>query len=167
MKLFFAALFLIGIPGYYITRYLRKTKREKKQLELGLVYDKLVKQGRLSVGHAELLNGKLIMLDRRNKQLLIIDHNQAERQEECIPLLGIETCRVVEVKQDADGHIKKIFLELKYKRNNKTVRFCFYDDSYDLITELPSLARKAKFWKHRVDLHKYPGSVGLQLEYVL
>jgi hypothetical protein len=167
MKLFFAALFLVGIPAYYITRYLRKAKRKKKQVELGIVYDRLIKQGRFSLGHAELLNGKLIMLDRRNKQLLIIDHNQPERQEEHIPLLAIETSRVIEVKQDDDGHIRKIFLELKYKRYNKTVRFCFYDDSYDLITELPSLARKAKFWKHRVDLHKYPGSVGLHLEYVL
>ena len=168
MKLYLTGIFLLGIPAYFLIRILRKNIiMKKKQQELGLTYDRLVKQARFSIQHSELLNGKLIALDRGNKKLLIIDHNQFKKQEECISLLGIESCKIIEIKNDADSGIRKIFLELKYKWNNNISRFCFYDDSYDKITELPSLARKAKSWKHRIDLHKHPGSVGLQLEYVL
>jgi hypothetical protein len=168
MKLFLAGAFILAIPAYYLIRIFRKERvRKKKHLELGLAYDKLVKQMRFSIQHSELLNGKLIALDRRNKKLLVIDHNQIKKQEECISLLGIENCRIVEEKDGPDGCINKIFLQLKFKWNDKITRFCFYDDSYDLITEMPTLARRAKFWKDRIDLHKYPGSVGLQLDYVL
>lgn len=168
MKLFLAGLFLIGIPGYYIIRSLRKQKiKKKKQQELALAYDRFIKKTRFSIHHSELLNGKLIALDRRNKKLLVIDHNRIKKQEECISLLGIESCRIIEVKQNPELNIRKIILELKYRWNNKIIRFCFYDDSYDLITELSCLARRARSWKDRIDLHKYPGSVGLQLEYIL
>jgi hypothetical protein len=168
MKLFLAALFIFGIPGYYLVRILRKEKiTKKKQQELGLAFDRLVKQERFSIERSELLNGKLIALDRKNKKLILIDHNQPEKQEECVSLLQVESCRFIEVKHGPDACINNIFIELKYKRNDKVSRFCFYDDSYDLVTELPSLARRTKFWKHRIDLHKYPGNVGLQLEYVL
>ncbi|MFL5740204.1 MAG: hypothetical protein ACJ75B_08300 [Flavisolibacter sp.] len=168
MKLFLAGLFIFGIPAYYLIRIRRKAKKKKKKhLQLCLAYDRLVKQVRFVVQHSELLKSKIIALDRRNKKLLIIDRNHREKQEECISLLGIENCRVIEIKYSSNSCIKKIFLELKSKWNNKITRFCFYDDSYDLITELPALAKSAKLWKHRIDLHKYPGSVGLQLDYVL
>ena len=167
MNLILAGLLFLGIPAYYIIRIFLKEKRQKKkQRQLGLAYDRLVKQVKFSVEHSELLNGKLIALDRKNKKLLLIDHNQTEKQEECLSLLGVESCKLIEVKS-ADACIKKIFLELKYKWNNKITLFCFYDDSYDLITELPALARRAKFWKHRINLHKYPGRVHFELESVL
>jgi hypothetical protein len=168
MKLFLLGLLVLGIPAYYLIRIILKEKTQnKKQRQLGLAYDRLIKKGKFSVEHSELLNGKLIALDRKNKKLLIIDHNQIEKQEECLSLLGVESCKIIEVKHAADACIKKIFIELNYKQNNKITRFYFFDDSYDLITELPTLARKAKFWKHRINLHKYPGRVNLELEYVL
>lgn len=168
MKLFLAGLFFLGIPTFYLIRILRKERiKKQKQLDLSLAFDRLVKQVKISDEHSELLNGKVIALDKRNKKLLVIDHNQTERQEECIPLLGVESCKIVEVKDNPGTHVKKIFLELKHKWNNKITHFCFYDDSYDLINELPELSRRAKFWKRRIDLHKYPGRVGYGLEYVL
>jgi hypothetical protein len=167
MKLFLAGAFILAIPAYYLIRIFRREKvKKKKHLELGLAYERLVKQKRFSIQHSEVLNGKLIALDSRNKKLLLIDHN-GEKQEECISLLGIENCRVIEAKYGPEACISRIFLELKFKWNNKITRFCFYDGTYDSITELPLLAGRAKLWKHRIDLHKYPGSVGLQLEYVL
>jgi hypothetical protein len=167
MKLFLAGLLLI-IPAFYLIRILLKEKiKKKKQRQLGFAYDRLIKRLKFSVEHLELLNGKLIALDRKKKKLLVIDHNQIEKQEECISLLGVESCKIIEVKHGPDAYIKKVFLELKYRWNNKITRFCFYDDSCDLITELPTLARKAKLWKHRIDLHKYPGRVNFELEYVL
>jgi hypothetical protein len=168
MNLILAGVFLLGIPAYFLIRIFIKEERQKKQRrQLGLAYDRLVKQVKFFIEHSELLNGKIITLDRKNKKLLLIDHNQTEKQEECLSLLGVETCKIIEVKDEADGCISKIFLELNHKRSNKITRFSFYDDSYDLITELPALARKARSWKHRINLHKYPGRVNFELEYVL
>lgn len=145
---------------------LKEKRQNKKQRQLGLAFDRLIKKVNFAVEHSELLNRKLIALDRKNKKLLMIDHNQIEKQEECLSLLGVESCKPIKVKHAA-ACTKKIFIELNYKQNNKITRFQFFDDSYDLITELPALARKARFWKHRINLHKYPGRVHLELEYVL
>jgi hypothetical protein len=168
MKLIIAGISLLGIPAFYLIRIFRKeNSRKKKQMELGLAYDRLVRQAKLSIEHAEMLEGKLVALDRKNKKLLLIDHNQVPRQEDCISLLGIESCRVIEVKKNPDAHTRKVILELKHKWIERITRFSFYDESSDAVTELPLLVRRAKSWKHRLDLHKYPGSVGLELEYVL
>jgi hypothetical protein len=63
-------------------------------------------------------------------------------------------------------YIKKLFLELKYRRNNKLYRFCFYDESKDTISNLPALSRQAAHWKHRVNIHSSPGNVSLEQEFV-
>src|SRR3954464_5659032 len=106
MKLFLAGAFILAIPAYYLIRIFRWEKvKKKKHLELGLAYERLVKQIRFSTQHSEVLNGKLIALDSRNKKLLVIDYNQIKRQEECISLLGIENCRVIEVKYGPDACI--------------------------------------------------------------
>jgi hypothetical protein len=167
MKLILAALVLLGLPGYYLVRrLLKKNIKKKRRMVLRLAFDRLVEQARLSIQHSELLKGRIIALDRKNKRLVLIDHNQEEKQEECIPLLWIQSCRVIEIKYGADAATRKIVLELKHKWNNKVSHFCFYDNAYDSISKLPTLTKSAKFWKHRIDLHKYPGSINLELEYV-
>jgi hypothetical protein len=168
MKLFLAGLFILGIPAYFMIRILRQQKaKQKRQLELGIAYDNMTRRHKLAIEHSDLLKGKVIALDRKNKKLLLIDHNQTSRQEEVISLLGIEACRIKEEKDAKDQCTGKIFLEMKHKWNEKITRFCFYDDAYDPLTDLPSLARRARYWKNRIDLHKYPGHVCLELEYVL
>jgi len=87
MNLILAGLLFLGIPAYYLIRiFVKEKKQKKKQRQLGLAYDRLVKQVKFSVEHSELLNGKLIALDRKNKKLLLIDHNLIEKQEECLSL---------------------------------------------------------------------------------
>lgn len=167
-KLFLAGLFILAIPAFYLIRILRKEKiKKKKQLDCEYAYKRLVKQAKLSIRHLEKLDGKIIGLDTRNKKLLIIDHNKENKQEQCISLSGIETCKIVEEKYEAETLIRKIFLEFKHKWTGEIIRFCFYDNSHDLIINLPSLVRKARSWKNRIDLHKYPGNVYFELDYVL
>jgi len=168
MKLLLAGLCIAGIPAFYLLRIIHKRHYQKKiQKALGITYDRLVRNAKLSIDHSEILHAKMIALDRRNKKLLVIDHNMKQKQEECIALLGIQSCRVIEIKSKANEHIQKINLELKHKRADKITSFCFYDAACDPVNELPFLARRARSWKHRLDMHKYPGSVRLELEYVL
>jgi hypothetical protein len=167
MKLILAVLILLGIPGYLLIHTLIKQNRKKKREKvLGLAFDRLVKEVRFSINHIEMLHGKVIALDRRSKKLLLIDHNQRVKQEECLSMLWIQSCRVIEIKYGSESCTRKILLEIKHKWNNKISQFSFYDDAYDTRRNLTTLTKMAKFWKHRIDLHKYPGSVNLELEYV-
>ena len=74
--------------------------------------------------------------------------------------------KIIHVKDEAEN-TKNIWLELRNKRNNKFMRFCFYDRDFDPIIELPSLSRKAIHWKTRVDIYKRSGNFSLEAEYVL
>lgn len=168
MILYLTALIILGLPALYgIKMIIREKRKKKKQIALGLAYDRLMREAKLSIENIEQLNGKVIGLDRKNKKLLLIDHNTTEKQEQCVPLFEIASCSIHKVKDDVERSIRKIYLELKHKRTNKISRFCFYDETCDRITELPSLARRAMFWKNRIDLHKYPGKINLEFEYML
>ena len=80
MKLFLLGRLVLGIPAYYLIRIVLKEKRQnKKQRQLGLAYDRLIKKVKFSVGHSELLNVKLIALDRKNKKLSLLQFSQEKR----------------------------------------------------------------------------------------
>ncbi|MEO6069966.1 MAG: hypothetical protein ABIN57_01865 [Chitinophagaceae bacterium] len=159
-------LILVGIPTLIVIKSTIKDKvKKRKELELAMAYDRLMRSAKLSIENIDLLNGKLIGLDRMNKKMVFIDHTKTKRQEHCIALLEIASCYIHKVKGDPEKEISSIHLELKHKRNDEVTRFCFYDDSCDRITDLPSLARKAKFWKNRIDLNTFSDSSGRSFEY--
>jgi hypothetical protein len=167
MTAYLAGSLLLSIPAYFgIRLMIKENRKRKKQLEFKRAYKRMVKRANLSIEDSESGNKKVIALDGKNKKLLIIDHNKKNRQEQCIPLLDIVSCTIHEVRDGPGKNIKKINLELK-TRAHEIFKFCFYDDAYDAITELPSLARRAMYWKSRIDGHKHPGNVNAGLEYVL
>jgi len=156
-----AALLSIGIKAM-----IKERKHKRKQLGLARVYDRLTKEHKLAVDYSEFLNYRYIGLDRKNKKLLLIDHRSDEPQESCIALAEIGESKIVHTK-DEQQCTKTIWLELRNKRNNKPVRFCFFNREHDPVFELPSLSRKAINWKTKVDIHKHPGNVRREAEYVL
>jgi hypothetical protein len=153
--------FIVGL-----TALIKRRRQRKKQLAIARTYDQLVREYKLTIEYSEFLFYRYIGLDRRNRKLLLIDHCNGERQELCVPLFEIRDSKIIQVMDDRQG-IKAILLELRYKRSNKAVRFCFYDKKRDPGAELLSLSRKATRWKSRVDIFKHPGSISLQGEYVL
>lgn len=135
-----------------------KQKRRKKKIQsLTSACQRLVKEGRLAIEYSEYIGYRFIGMDRRNRKLLLIDHSNEHRQELCIPLLQIGDSRVV-TEEDGSTGLKAVFLELKNKWNNKILRFCFYDRKEDSEWLLPSLCKKAIYWKTRVDNYKWVGS---------
>lgn len=158
----------VSIPLYVLMRLLlRERQRKKQQRELATAYDRLVKKHKLFVEHTDLLSDKIIGIDKRKKMLLLIDHSAGTKQEFCIPLQDIAATKIVEKKGEQKEGIKAVLLELKHTRNNIRTRFCFFDEKQNDLSELKSLSRRAIHWKNRVDLHKHPGSVNHELEFVL
>ena len=154
-------LFAIGLRSI-----IKERRKKRKQLAIANTCNRFARESKLAIAYSELLNYRYIGLDKKNKKLLLIDHCNSEKQELCISLQEIEESKIIHVKDEEHG-IKAILLELKNRRNDKPVQFCFFDKEHDPVIGLSILARKAMSWKTRVDIHKNPGSAGLQPEYVL
>jgi hypothetical protein len=126
----------------------------------------MILQNKLTLEHSEVIGHRAIGLDRKNKKLLVIDHNDTSRQEICIPLITIAATKIIEEK-NSEGRTQKLSLELKHKRSEVSYAICFFDEGCDGLTDYPSFSRRAFHWKNRIDIHKYPGSIKLEQEFVL
>jgi hypothetical protein len=158
---------LISLLSITVIKKIAKERRHKrKHSGIAKAYDRLTREFKLAVEYSEFINYRYIGLDRRNKKLLIIDHCGDQKEELCVPLSEIGDSKIIR-ETDESQFIKTILLEFRNKRNNQPFRFCFYNRNVDRPGELPSLSRKAIHWKTKVDIHKRPGSVSLEGEYVL
>ncbi|HYC28525.1 MAG TPA: hypothetical protein VEB42_06905 [Chitinophagaceae bacterium] len=161
-------LAIAAVPVVFtVEMFVEAKRRKRKERQLGLAYQKLIMQNRLSVEHAEILDQKVLAMDRKSKKLLLIDHTRSPRQELCIPLTDIETTRVVEVRDRQEQYLQEIKLALRHKRSEKETIICFYDESRDDLSSMKMLYRKALHWKSRIDIHRHRGRVNMEMEYVL
>ena len=157
---------IVGLTAVAVRALLKGKRHKQKQLRIAEAYDRIVNQFKLAIQYSEFLSYRYIGLDRKNRQLILIDHSGDEKQEKCISLYEIGDSKIIHEK-DESQNTKTIMLELKNRRNNNAVQFCFYNSDHDLAVELPSLFRKAIQWKNKVDLNKRRGSIHLEAEYVL
>lgn len=159
--------FVISILSTIVIRKIVKERRHKNKYSgIAKAYDRLTREFKLAVEYSEFINYRYIGLDRRNKKLIIINHCSDQKEELCFPLSEIGDSKIIR-ETDQSQYIKTILLEFRNKRNNQPVRFCFYNRKVDPLVKLPSLSKKAIHWKTKVDIHKRPGSVSLEGEYVL
>ncbi|MCU7551857.1 hypothetical protein OCK74_22245 [Chitinophagaceae bacterium LB-8] len=131
-----------------------------------MAYERLVLENRLSIERLDIFKNKVIAMDRKNKKLVLIYHTDRTQQELCIPLLQVAACSIIEERDQQDQCIKKIFLNLKL-RNLIHHLFCFYDDSKDDVMEMPTLSRQAVNWSKSINIHRYPGNIGIEQEYIV
>ena len=160
------SILIIAFSAIGIKALIKEQKHRRKQLSLAKAYERFVLQFKLDVDYCEFLSHRYIGLDRKNRKLILIDHRGNEKLEQCICLYEVGESKIIHAK-DEEQNITSVLLELENKRNNKTVRFCFYNKDYDPLVELPSLCRKVIHWKTKVDVHKHRGSVSFEAEYVL
>jgi hypothetical protein len=159
-------ILIVAFSAIGIRALIKERIHKRKQLRMAEAYDRFVRQFKLAVDYSEFLCYRYIGLDRKNKKLILIDHSGYEKQEQCVCLHEVGESKIIHTK-DEDQSIKSVLLELRNKRNNKPVQFCFYNKDHDPLVELPSLSRKAIHWKTKVDIHKHRGNVSFEAEYVL
>lgn len=158
-------LLLIGLMLFYSLRGYAKTRRkQRKHRQMARAYEKQVLKNRVIVDHAEIIDDKVIALDRINKLLLVVNHAGRTKQEYCISLLSITSSKV-EKHLSEDGSICKITLHLYVP--DRMYSIDFFDQARDHFSELTALNRKALNWKQRVDVHRHPGRIRPEHEYVL
>ena len=86
MSLIYLIILILGLPTLYgIVVIIKEKLIKNKKLRLTRVYNRLILENKLSVEHLDILENKVIALDRVNKKLLFIDHTEQNKQELCIP----------------------------------------------------------------------------------
>jgi hypothetical protein len=95
--------------AYGIRQIINERRRKKKQRELKVTYNRIVLQNKLSIEHSEIIGNRAIGLDRKNKKLLVIDHNNTSRKEMCIPLIAISSTKII-AQETGMVIFKKFFL---------------------------------------------------------
>ncbi|MEI6948067.1 hypothetical protein V9K67_12790 [Paraflavisolibacter sp. H34] len=166
MYLYLFLAVLIGLPALYgMLQVVRQGRKKSRQLRLAGAFDALVRQHKLSVECLDILEGRIIALDRKNKKLLLIDHTGKHRQECCISLFHVREVRIVEDQDPVHRCTHTLSVELACRRADTRYRFYFYRDGRDAVTELPSLSRKALHWHSRISLHRSPGIISLEQEF--
>jgi hypothetical protein len=161
ISIIISVFFAIGIK-----MLIKERRHKQKQFGIAEAYQRFMREFKLAIDYSEFLCYRYIGLNRKNRKLILIDHCAGQKQEDCICLQEIGESKIIYSKDEAQN-TKNIWLELRNKRNNKSMRFCFYDRDFDPIMELPSLARKAIHWKTRLAIYKRSGNFSLEAEYVL
>jgi hypothetical protein len=72
-----------------IKMLIKERRHKQKQLGIAEAYQCLMKQFKLAVDYSEFLCYRYIGLDRKNKKLILIDHCDGQKQEDCICLQEI------------------------------------------------------------------------------
>jgi type II secretory pathway pseudopilin PulG len=167
MKISLIILILVMALILYGARQMKKEKRRKnKKLNLAGAFNTAITHYRLLIDHSETIGDRIVGLDKRNKKLLVVDHSENNKQEECIDLRTVSGTAIIEVR-DEHGSIRKIYLQLNGRKNNALFKVCFFDDAVDPIVDLPGFAKRSMHWKNRVDIHKRHGYASLDQEYLL
>jgi uncharacterized protein YpmB len=166
--IYICLVMLAAIVAAIIIRMLyKKSKENKKQKDLAKTYDRLVRENKLSIEETHVSNNRLIGLDRKNKKLLLIDHNTNIKQEQCVALDHLDSCEIIREKDEAKKCTIRFFLELKYKRSNGKLKFIFFDESEDKIVEKPSLTKRAEYWRRKINLYMKRDKINRTFEYVI
>jgi hypothetical protein len=168
MIIYILVIVVLLYPAVYGTRhFLIQKQRSQTEKQLMETYAEQMVKHKLSVEYVDRIGNRIVALDRKNKKLLVVDQNVQEGEKEvCLPLLTVGDTKIIH-KKNSDGGIRKILVELKNKRVGNRMHICFFDERTDRLKDLPSFARKAFFWKSRIDVNKYPGHVYPGHEFVL
>lgn len=158
------SILILGLLG--VGQVIREQNKRRNQLALALAYERMVVKHKLQIDHVEVFNGRIIGLDRKQKVLVFLFHRSGCFLELTVPLLGLESCRIME-EHNEKGYIKAVSLQLGASVKEKTCQLCFYNDQYDKPTNLLTAMRRARNWKQRIVVNSDPGVINLEAEYVL
>src|SRR6185295_8908543 len=160
----FLFLLPILIMGFFEIIKDRHKRLVKRILENAL--NQLTTENDLLIVDVEYLNNKVIGIDRKNRKLVYADYRKGTIHKFCIHLSFLSFCRVNKVIDESSNSLKSVFIEVKCKDINKTIRLNFYDRSFDNIRSKAILLRKAEQWKNKINLHRRSLNFNKELEYV-
>lgn len=144
-------------------------EKRKRQIKKGLKkkIDQLVKENKLKVVGIYLFHRRAIALDRINKKLVFVIHQNEYPGQFCIDLETLVLCRIVKIENESSKCVEKVFIEVKNDGIKEVSKLVFYDRSFDNIRAKAALIRESEYWRNKINLHKKPMNFNYAFEYVL
>lgn len=129
--------------------------------------EQLTKENQLLIVDIEFFRNKVIGIDRKNKKLVFAEYRKGPVAQFCIDLSSLSFCRVNKTIDKSSNSVKELFLEITCKDIYRKFRLPFYNRSFDNIRAKALLARKAEYWKTKINHYRRSVNFGNQFEYVL
>lgn len=148
MTIFIITLIASGVLLWSLLRKRKRKSKDNAGNNLLNAFNRLVFANKAVIDYYEIIGNRIIAIDKRNLELIFVaDCNGM--QELCVPLAEISTVQVF-IDENEDGTICAIDLALHNSRNKLLYSINFFQDEQDSHTALPSLARRALRWKHKI-----------------
>jgi hypothetical protein len=149
---------LLALPalvlfGYTVGVYAYGEKKARLRAGLAETLERIQREQGLVLDDSDVFNRRSLGLDLKARKLAWVDHNEPHR-EWCIDLAEVDTCSLITSKDRKAQSISVIFLELQMKGAAPPLRLYFYREGIDPLWEKPSLFRKAKYWKQKINLYR-------------
>lgn len=103
--------------------------------------------------HGKLKGTRVIALDALKRLLLVVDHTQDSAKVITIPLQPLATTILTHHKNE-EGLVDRISLDLVDGYGRMLCRLSFFHHNVDTYISLPSAARRAFYWKCRLDQYR-------------
>ena len=161
-------LLLLSFLLYLGFKALFENKHDRRNaLAIKVALERVIRRKRLLISEIDTLGNKVIALDRKNNQIILVEHRNNVTWEKCLSLGELESCNINKEMDQLTGCAQKVVMELNFNSNEELIYFTFYDKSNDSIHELPSRLRKENYWKNKIQHHLNSVKAGYRLEYVL
>ncbi len=142
----------------------------KRMKELMNTFTEAATQQGFNFSSNEVLKDKIIGLDGKDKRLLVFDFLHKESTT-TIRLSDIKECALQkeymdvnygsEKKADVEKTLRKIALQLRFKKPVEAISLSFYDNTLHTVYEMKELESKAKNWEMAISkmLHKETAAI--------
>ena len=140
------ATLLVILLGH---KMMHKRRHHNQRRSFSKVMNKLLRDKPPQKG----TGNRVIALDSIKKLLLVADHHAVSPRVINIPLGDVASTILVHHK-NAEGLVDKICLDLVEKKGRLLCPLDFFHHDLDPLTMLPSAARRAFYWKCRIDNYR-------------
>lgn len=128
--------------------------REKRMVAL---FKKISSLYNLAITKQEVLQNKIIGLDKKNKRILVVESDKKKCYSKFIDLHELKTCKIKKIYQaifannfrqnTLEDHLSSISLEFNFKSTSKPCSLEFYKNTSHKTHLLSGVEHKANVWK--------------------
>lgn len=153
MIMFLLTLILISVMALPIYLGFRSRFEHKHPAKVYMIvkdaFTGLIKRHKLSIAEINLFGNRLIAMDSKMSQLILIHYKHGIVWERCLSLREMAFCKIAKITHKVSGDVQKVNLELTLRKGG-IITFPFFDAKMDLNSDLSTRIRRAQHWKGKI-----------------
>ncbi|MBL7696952.1 MAG: hypothetical protein JNK79_02300 [Chitinophagaceae bacterium] len=145
---------LVPIPLYMAYYFLFvKKSNDKGVLEVETAFKRVIKRNKLTISEMNKFADRLIAIDRKTGRLILIVYRNGITWEKCINVEEIMRCKINNIVDHSTGYIKEVNMELRLQNVEDHIRFTFFDDAVDNLSDLGRRIKQSKYWQKKIEYY--------------